>query len=154
MEPQMFFRGLSFWHLCIISLHVFHQSFPPPHPPSQKQKAVGTLYKHSRGKSSDPKWCFPSMTNNPLLCKEVLQEHPDLSSTSSSYPQLACVLPAPLVQTPSIPASPAKRRREVGGRRRDQGRHCLMQCVFGCALGVASQQHQRSGAPAKRRSRA
>lgn len=54
--------------------------------------------------------------SNLLLCecKEVLQEHPDLSSTSL-YSQPAHVLPAPLVQTPH----PSRRAFHGGGRTKD-----------------------------------
>lgn len=58
--------------------------------------------------------------------KEVLQEHPDLSSTSF-YSQPACVLPAPLVQTPL----------NLAWGRQNQGRHCLVLCVRSCVCFVS-----------------
>lgn len=57
--------------------------------------------------------------------KEVLQEHPDLSSTSF-YSQPVCVLPAPLVQTPH----PSRRASHGGGRTKDVTVWC---CVCSCA---------------------
>lgn len=81
-------------------------------PPSKKKGKCCT--KHSKGKSSRSKCCFPSMTNKALLCREVLQEHPDLSSTSF-YSQRACVLPAPLVQTPHLSQRALPKRGRVYG---------------------------------------
>lgn len=117
MEPQMFFRGLRFWLLCIISL--LTPTLPTPTPPKKNPK-------HSRGNRSKIQNVASSQWQTTLCCaKELLQEHPDLSSTSF-YSQLACVLPAPLAQTPHLSQ---RVLRKVCGGGCDQGRHCLMQCV-------------------------
>lgn len=89
----MFFRGLRFWLLCIISL--LTPTLPTPTPPKKTPK-------HSRGNRSKIQNVASSQWQTTLCCaKELLQEHPDLSSTSF-YSQLACVLPAPLAQTPHL----------------------------------------------------
>lgn len=138
----MFFRGLRFWLLCIISL--LTPTLPTPTPPKKNPK-------HSRGNRSKIQNVASSQWQTTLCCaKELLQEHPDLSSTSF-YSQLACVLPAPLAQTPHL-SQRVLRKVWGGGWSRASLSDAV--CVFGCALGVASQQHRRSGAPTERRSRA
>ncbi len=74
--------------------------------------------------------------SNLLLCgcKEALQEHPDFSSTSF-YSQPACVLPAPLVQTPH----PSRRASHGGGRTKDVTVWCCVcSCVCVFCVGVAA----------------
>lgn len=131
--------------------------FPPPL--QQNKVPRGGRSNVPEGKSSDPECCFASMANKPALCGEVvgvvgrgvLEEHPDLSSTSD--PQLAPPPPCSIsFDAASIPVRPAEAG-EVGlggegGGRCDQGRLCLVQCVSGCVSECA--RVRRSGAASKR----
>lgn len=65
-------------------------------------------------------------------CKEVLQEHPDLSSTFF-YSQPSCVLPAPLVQTPH----PSQRALHGGGTAKDVTDAACVFCIVMAAAVVA-----------------
>lgn len=119
----------------------------PPEPPRKPWHLLPlniTLLPEKRKKKN------PDDSNLLLCeCKEVLQEHPDLSSTSF-YSQAACVLPAPLVQTPH-PSRRASHSSLVP--RQNQGRHRLMLCVFSC-VSVCFVLRRWSVAPTKRCSRA
>jgi len=162
MEPQMFFSG-TFWHICIISARVWFSSIFPatswwmsielgvnkrkgplncsPNSPE------GVSHSASMGISGSSSPLQNKRDNSNLrlcACREVLQEHPDLSSTSF-YSEAACVLPAPLVQTPH----PSRRASHGGGRTKDVAVWCWVcspMCVCVCVSFVL---WRRSVAPTK-----
>lgn len=142
MESQTFFRGLFFGTFVLL---VCLSCLCPP-PQKKNQKASGMLHKHSRGNTSDPKCCSPQCQTTTLW--EVLQEHPDLSSTFF-YSQLGCVLRAPLVQTPHL----SHRALRNGGRRGPPWSRTSLSDALCIWVGVFYRR-RRSGAPTKQRSRA
>lgn len=126
MGSQMFFRGLGFWHLCVISLLellLFHNLKNP--------KGLWEAVQTFRGEHLRSRMLLPSMTNNnPSATQRCFKS----TLVSPPPPPTPARLRSPCSissDTTSIPPSPAK----GGGRgRRDQGRHSLVQCVFGCAF--------------------
>lgn len=152
MGSQMFFRGLGFWHLCVISLLellMFHNLKNP--------KGLWDAVQTFRGEHLGSRMLLPSMTNNnPSAAQRDVSRAPWSLLHLLLFTARLCSPCSISSDTTSIPPSPAK-----GGRRgrRDQGRHSLMQCVFGCAIFfrfffILSQWRRRSGAPTKQRSRA
>lgn len=111
-----------------------------------------------RGEHLGSRMLLPSMTNNNPSAAQR-----EASRAPWSLLHLLLLLTARLCSpcsissdTTSIPPSPGGK----GGGGRDQGRHSLVQCVFGCAgfffcfFFLVWQWRRRSGAPTKQRSRA
>lgn len=127
MEPQMFFRGLRFWHLCIISLlepPVFHQK-------RKKQKALGKLYKHSMRNSS--KMLLPLNDKQSSAAQRGASRAPWSLLHLLLFTASLCSPCSISSDITSIPASPVKGAWWGGGASWSRASLSDAVCVWACA---------------------